>query len=408
MSSPDGLGDFILRIPMLHALLDAGHELQLFLRPPANELARELFPEVEQHMISCDPYYSEVKKKKNPFGREHSFIRAFSPDLYLAAPFSLSYFDQVWIESGDKQIPVMGFFTKDPLWPTNTTCDPALLARAFSPAVQVPLTMPDLEKNRMMTEALLGKSMPAKPPIIIPSEENVSHARQVLAKYGVTESGYWVACVGTRSGLEMKDWGEKHWINFFSETSGRDGKPILFLGSTKESDSIERIRSAITSRVITVNLAANNSPLLLSLGLIALSHGYLGRDSGVMHLASALGRRVLAVYSGAHWGRFLPSAGPAVVVTQAVSCRNCNFACIQERPLCVQDIIEAVMLSAWEQLHDESGVITIEQEPATSGHTIPSEQVCSQILSLTNDRRSAAGSPRQASWFFKIFRFFQQ
>ena len=42
MSSPDGLGDFVLRIPMIRALQDAGHQVQLFLRQPAAALAPEV------------------------------------------------------------------------------------------------------------------------------------------------------------------------------------------------------------------------------------------------------------------------------------------------------------------------------------------------------------------------------
>ena len=40
ISSPDGLGDFILRVPMLRALGDRGHALQMFLRRPAPGDAR--------------------------------------------------------------------------------------------------------------------------------------------------------------------------------------------------------------------------------------------------------------------------------------------------------------------------------------------------------------------------------
>src|SRR4030095_17176714 len=56
ISSPDGLGDFVLRIPFFEALCDAGHDLQIFMRPPAFELATALLPNVRVEMLGEDPY----------------------------------------------------------------------------------------------------------------------------------------------------------------------------------------------------------------------------------------------------------------------------------------------------------------------------------------------------------------
>ncbi len=93
ISSPDGLGDFVLRIPFFEALREAGHDLQIFMRPPAFELARALLPTARVEAISEDPYARLVRFRRNPFGRQsegrsphsgqtfsssRSFNRAFS------------------------------------------------------------------------------------------------------------------------------------------------------------------------------------------------------------------------------------------------------------------------------------------------------------------------------------------
>lgn len=359
ISSPDGLGDFILRIPMLHSLLDAGNELQLFLRPPASELARELFPEVEQHTISCDPSYSEVQRKKNPFDLEHQAIKRFDPDLYVATLFSVSFFDEIWMEKNKKKVPVCGFSTTETFWPSGTICDPVCLSNRFQISVEVPVSLPELEKNRLLGSAILGRSLELSAPQIFPGEEALLRGREILERNNLKEGGYWIGCVGGRSGLMMKDWGEKNWREFFSLAMTRDDQTLLLLGNTKEWESLERIRS---EHFRSINLASEPPPLSVSLALVAMSRGYVGRDSGVMHLAAATGRPLLAAYGGAHWGRFLPSSGPAIVVTQAMSCRMCDFSCPHESPHCITGIGMETMRRAWESLPTTEGIVMMEQK----------------------------------------------
>jgi hypothetical protein len=64
IGSVDGLGDFVLRLPLVEALIAAGHPLQLVMRPPAADLARELFPETEVLVLERDPFRAETKKQR--------------------------------------------------------------------------------------------------------------------------------------------------------------------------------------------------------------------------------------------------------------------------------------------------------------------------------------------------------
>jgi ADP-heptose:LPS heptosyltransferase len=66
IGSPDGLGDFVLRIPFFEALRDAGHDLQIFMRPPASDLAPTLLPTARIERISEDPYARLVRFRRNP------------------------------------------------------------------------------------------------------------------------------------------------------------------------------------------------------------------------------------------------------------------------------------------------------------------------------------------------------
>ena len=389
MSSPDGLGDFVLRIPMIRALQDAGHQVQLFLRQPAAALAPEVLSGIELQEITVDPNLEITRRKRNPFRSEHEAIRKFQPDLYVAPLFALNFFDEIWMECNDGIVPVAGFSTRGEFRPSGTIGDPARVASNFQIKVEVPVGLPELEKNRLLGSAILGIELPKIPPQITPGIAAMEEARSLLARQGLEEGGYRVACVGDRSGLRMKDWGENNWREFFSSIIPADGRPLLFLGNPKEWESIERIRSENYS---SLNFAGAPPPIPASLSLLSMSCGYVGRDSGVMHMAAALGKPLLAAYGGGHWGRFLPSSGPAIAVTQTMSCRMCDFSCPHEHPYCITEIRMETMRAAWERLPMTKNVEIMEQgiDPLMDSVSSGKARAFAMAAEMARRERSAA------------------
>ncbi|MEI8312821.1 MAG: hypothetical protein WCH98_18890, partial [Verrucomicrobiota bacterium] len=191
ISSPDGLGDFILRVPMIRALLEDGHELQMFLRHPAADLAAEIFPDIERHEIAADPYHPDTRRKKNPFRAGHEAVRKFAPDLYVASLFALNFFDEVWFESDRWQAPVAGFATAESFWPSGSISDPRALADQFRIRVEVPAAMPEIEKNRLLGSAILGRDLPAALPRLEAGATAIDAARDILRQHGLQEGEYW-------------------------------------------------------------------------------------------------------------------------------------------------------------------------------------------------------------------------
>ena len=400
ISSPDGLGDFILRIPMITALREEGHEIQLMLRQPAASLAEEVFPDLERYEIAADPYDQQIRKKRNPFRREQEAIRKFWPDLYIASPFALTFFDEVWFERNKGTVPVAGFTTQEDFWPSGTITDPRKLSSGFQIKVDVSVSLPDLEKNRLLGSAILGKELPPASPRLEPTPQEIRTACDILTAHGLAKGGYWVACVGSRSGLLMKDWGEANWREFLTKVRREDARTVVFLGNSKESESIERIRAGMSG---SVNLAGDPPPLAVTLALVAMSGGYLGRDSGVMHLAAAAGCPVLAAYGGGHWGRFLPSSGPAVVVTQEMACRGCNFSCPHQEPHCVTAITMDFMLEGWRRLSSIKGVEILEQSPDPKIDVISASEARAFVVKREADERAKAAKAKSRGFFGNLF-----
>jgi len=348
LGSPDGLGDFVLRMPLIEALLAAGHTLQLAMRPPAADLARTLFPECDLLVLESDPYHLETKKQRRPFRREAELISRSNPDFYVACSFQLNFFDEVVL--GElPSLTCAGFTTDDGFWPSDTSVDPRELSARFVPAVSVPTSMPEGEKNRLLAEALGGPDFDGATRRR-PTVASLEKARRILQDHNLHEGEFTVVCAGGRPGLAMKDWGETNWVELLREIGKSEDAVFLFLGNPKESASVSRLCETAPRRVRCINLAAEPPAVDVSYALISVARAYLGRDSGLMHLAALAGVPIVALFAGGHWPRFVPEKGRGIILTRQTPCRGCNFYCPFPEPWCIKTIPVADVARAWRDL----------------------------------------------------------
>ncbi|HEY5706501.1 MAG TPA: glycosyltransferase family 9 protein [Terrimicrobiaceae bacterium] len=378
ISSPDGLGDFVLRMPLFEALRDAGHDLQIFMRPPAFELAVAVLPRARIEKIREDPYARLVRFRRNPFAFELRKIAAFAPDLFVVALFQHSSFDEICLSKLPKRLRVAGFRSADSFWGTLANTAPQELAERFDMWVEVKTGIAELEKNRLLASAILGSPVRRRPARIAPPQRAIGDARSFLREHNIDEGQYWVVCAGSRRGLEVKDWGEANWIAALSQIVSEAKAPFLFLGNEAEAASIERIRSRLPEDSRHFNLASSPPSLLQAFGIIALSAGFVGRDSGPMQLAAASQRPILAIFGGSHWGRFFPEGSGAVIVSREVPCQGCLGYCHLPEPFCVRRVTVQQFLDGWKVLRDtpphETRIVEIpmdadlSREIAETGH----------------------------------------
>ena len=350
VSSPDGLGDFVLRMPFFEALSEAGHELQVFMRPPALELATALLPGVRVEMISEDPYARLVRFRRRPFKSELKKISAFAPDVLVIALFQHSFFDEICLSKLPKSLKVAGFRCTEGFWSTQANRPPHEMAQRLAIWAEAKTGAPELEKNRLLASAILGSSVPARPARFSPPAAALSKARVILQTHGVEEKEYWVVCAGSRPGLEVKDWGEANWVEALSRIASETKATFCFLGNEAEAPSIDRIRAELPESCAHFNLARHPPSIVTTLGIIALSAGFVGRDSGPMHLAAACARPFLAISSGWLWGRFFPETPGSVIVSRNVPCQGCLGYCHLPEPFCVRRVSVEQFLEGWRLL----------------------------------------------------------
>jgi heptosyltransferase-2 len=139
--------------------------------------------------------------------------------------------------------------------------------------------------------ALSGESgFDADRPQLKFSDQDINAA---LDKQGLPAAGYYVFAPGAEFG-PAKRWPAKH----FAELVGKLDLPVLLLGSGKEAELCNEIVLLSGSQADSakcLNLAGKTS-LNEALCLIAASQACISNDSGLMHVAAALGVRQVAIF----------------------------------------------------------------------------------------------------------------
>ena len=111
-----------------------------------------------------------------------------------------------------------------------------------------------------------------------------------LKTFGLQQGSYTVFAPGAEYG-PAKRWPLRH----FAALAGLLAQPVVLLGSAKEAVDCETIAAAAGSSAQCLNLAGK-TPLLQAMALIAGSAGVVSNDSGLMHVAAALGVPQAAVF----------------------------------------------------------------------------------------------------------------
>lgn len=121
---------------------------------------------------------------------------------------------------------------------------------------------------------------------------NAAEITSTLDGLGLTEGGYVVFAPGAEFG-PAKRWPASH----FSELAARLNLPVVLLGSGKEAGLCDEIAAPVNSVQAgkCINLAGKTS-LPQALSLIAASQSTVSNDSGLMHVAAALGVRQVAIF----------------------------------------------------------------------------------------------------------------
>ena len=158
---------------------------------------------------------------------------------------------------------------------------------------------------------------------------DATRAAATRARFGL-EGRYVVLCPGAEYGAA------KRWP-YFAELAARLDAPVVLLGSPNDAQAARGIGG--------VNLVGKTT-LDEAIDLIAGAERVVSNDSGLMHIAAALGRPLVALFGSSSPEKTPPQPGASRVLWLKIECSPCyqrecplgHFRCMRE--LTVERVLE--------------------------------------------------------------------
>ncbi|RXJ73499.1 lipopolysaccharide heptosyltransferase II [Veronia nyctiphanis] len=167
-----------------------------------------------------------------------------------------------------------------------------------------------------------------------------------LKRFNISDTPIVGICPGAEFG-PAKRWPEAHYTKV-AETLIREGNQVLLFGGPKDNDVAQLIKGALPEELKErcFNLAGETS-LVDAVDLLAACHTVFSNDSGLMHVAAAVGANIVAIY-GSSSPKYTPPLSENVqMVNTDIACRPCfkrecplnHLKCLTE--LSVEHVIKA-------------------------------------------------------------------
>ncbi|QOV87526.1 glycosyltransferase family 9 protein [Humisphaera borealis] len=353
-SNPDTIGDMVLRQPLYRALVAGGHELTLIVRKSVEPIAKLIVPEATTIVLPQE-VYCPVDERWEAFVPLVRQAIEFRPDLLLIAPFQWTRFEERLAaelrepRNGLPGVKVAGMsgrlYAGDPY---AGQARPSELRLDQTLAVDEDIR--EADKNALLAD-MLGCPVASVEPVLVPDDTSRAAAERILAERGLSPGEYWIACVTGTANVPIKAWPATQWAQVLRHWHERYGRRFLFVGLPAERSVVELtlagMADAATSAAVWMEPDGDVTTLA---ALAAMSEGYVGHDTGPMHIAAAVGKPVLAIFGGGHKLRFAPRATPSIVLSVRVPCAGCGWACSFEEAHCVQALRPADVLRAIDDL----------------------------------------------------------
>lgn len=196
----------------------------------------------------------------------------------------------------------------------------------------------DADRYPLMIERFMALALPPSAAIPRPYPVPVLTAdadnrRRLIDELDLAESGVLALCPGAEYG-PAKRWPAAHYAAIARHAAAA-GRPVWLLGSPGEWESCEGIRALAPE---AVNLAGRTG-LLDALDLLSGVDAVVCNDSGLMHVACALGRRVVALFGSTSPDFTPPLSEAASVLRLDLPCSPCfQRTCPLGHLRCLRDL----------------------------------------------------------------------
>lgn len=180
------------------------------------------------------------------------------------------------------------------------------------------------------------------------SNEDESGTEELLANLAVrSDESLVVIQPGAR--YWFKAWPSERFAELADRLTEKFGCQVLVGGSRQEIDLAQLVVKQAKSRLISI---AGLSPIRTLAALLKRAALFVGNDTGAMHIATAVGTPVVALFGPSNPAEWGPRGGPAEVIYKGLDCRACfHPTCQRGEQNCMRLItVDEVMSAATRQM----------------------------------------------------------
>lgn len=179
--------------------------------------------------------------------------------------------------------------------------------------------------------------------LLSPTEAQICRANKLLSSCGISESDKIVAFApGTSGRRSVKEWTEQGYLAVERYLISQ-GYRVVILGAEPMDNIVED-----SARILDMGGKTNLGEVV---AILARSKALLAVDSGILHLAAAVGTPVVGLYGPSNPKITGPQGDGHIVVTSGVECSPCmKTVCDKQRDCMIKisehnviDVIERIM-----------------------------------------------------------------
>ena len=222
----------------------------------------------------------------------------------------------------------------------------------YTDQIVVPNQLTHLTDQILHVMSRLGFRTQRSLPQFIVTKENDFAACELLGRFGEEYSeDFLILFPG--SGAPAKNWPAIRYVELATELL-RKGFPLLVLGGNNDSEAVASVVRGIDAST-GVDLSRFKGLIQNDLnalkGIISLSVGAIGNDSGPLHLTQAIGKKTLVLFGPGDHVSYRPFHGG--MVRKGLACSPCqSFLSVCPDNQCMKSIDVNSVLGAWEKLED--------------------------------------------------------
>jgi heptosyltransferase III len=201
----------------------------------------------------------------------------------------------------------------------------------------------------------LGIQAGSKDPQLWLTPEEANSADQLLDQLGVQRSQSMVI-LQPSARYWFKAWPPERYAELADRLASQYRCQVLIGGSDQDTDLAHQIRRMAKSRLIN---AAGRTTIKQFAAMAKKSALFVGSDNGAMHMASAVGTPVVALFGPSNPREWSPRGGPVEVLYKELDCRSCfHPTCIRGEENCMRLItVEEVLLASGRLMQQVRAVI---------------------------------------------------